>query len=306
MSFHDCISSHPSILMEGALGERLKREYHLKIDGPVAMACLIYDEKGRAALKSLWEEYIRIARKYDLPFIATTPTRRANRERVLQAGYNESIIKDNVDFLREIQKSADTEMYIGGLLGCKGDAYTSEGALNKEQAIEFHSWQIDLFKTAGVDFLFAGIMPTLPEATGMAIAMAEANLPYIISFTIQKDGKLMDGHTIDYAIRSIDESVLNKPVCYMTNCVHPTIVNEALSHSFNRTEVVQKRFMGIQANTSALPYCELDGASDLKTSSPIVLADGMRTLKEKYHLKIFGGCCGTDHRHLEEIAKRIK
>ena len=47
MYFRECIKNHPGILMEGALGERLKREYGLKIDGTVAMANLIYDEVGR-------------------------------------------------------------------------------------------------------------------------------------------------------------------------------------------------------------------------------------------------------------------
>ena len=305
MSFQNSLLSNSAILMEGALGERLKREYGIKIDETVAMANLVYNEKGRGALKELWGEYASISRKYQLPFIATTPTRRANQERVKLAGYDEAIILQNVEFLRKIKETSNTEMYLGGLLGCKGDAYTGEGALTSEQAKIFHSWQVNLFKEAEVDFLYAGIMPTLPEAIGMAIAIAETNIPYIISFTIQKDGKLIDGHTIDFAIRSIDSSVPQKPVGYMTNCVHPSIVYEALAHSFNQTETVRNRFIGIQGNTSALPFNELDGSCDLKESAPIDFANDTIRLFTEYHLKIFGGCCGTDHRHMEEIAKRL-
>lgn len=305
MDFKTCIASRPTILMEGALGERLKREFGLDINGPVSMADLVYEEKGRIALATLWKEYMGIAQRYQLPFIATTPTRRANKERVRMAGYDEAIIEDNVNFLREIKESSSVEMYIGGLMGCKGDAYTGDGALSVEQAIDFHRWQADLFKSAGVDFLYAGIMPVLAEATGMATVMSEMDIPYIISFTIQKDGKLIDGHTIDYAIRFIDDNVANKPIGYMTNCVHPDIVYKALSHTFNRTEAIHSRFIGIQANTSALTYQELDGAKDLQTSSPDDLAKDMMKLKSDYHFKIFGGCCGTDQRHIEEIAKLI-
>lgn len=305
MDFKTCIASRPTILMEGALGERLKREFGLDINGPVSMADLVYEEKGRIALATLWKEYMGIAQRYQLPFIATTPTRRANKERVRMAGYDEAIIEDNVNFLREIKESSSVEMYIGGLMGCKGDAYTGDGALSVEQAIDFHRWQADLFKSAGVDFLYAGIMPVLAEAMGMATVMSEMDIPYIISFTIQKDGKLIDGHTIDYAIRFIDDNVANKPIGYMTNCVHPDIVYKALSHTFNQTEAIHSRFIGIQANTSALTYQELDGAKDLQTSSPDDLAKDMMTLKSDYHFKIFGGCCGTDQRHIEEIAKLI-
>ena len=305
MNFKMSFVSQPFILMEGALGERLKREYGLDISGTVAMADLIYQEQGRIALRKLWNEYIDIACTYQLPFIATTPTRRANKERVCMAGYSDSIIMDNVEFLREIKKTSGIEMYIGGLMGCKGDASTGEGALSKEEAIDFHHWQANLFRLANIDFLYAGIMPELMETLGMATVMSDTDIPYIISFTIQKDGKLIDGHTINYAIRFIDDNVSNKPVCYMTNCVHPDIVYQALSHDFNQTESVRMRFMGIQANTSALSYNELDGAKELQTSSPVDWAKAMMKLKSDYHFKIFGGCCGTNNRHMEEIAKRI-
>ena len=115
MNFKDCIDSYPFILMEGALGERLKREFDLDISGTVAMADLVYQQKGRLALETLWNEYIDIAHRYQLPFLATTPTRRANKERIYMAGYNESIIADNVDFLRSIKEAANVDMYIGGV-----------------------------------------------------------------------------------------------------------------------------------------------------------------------------------------------
>lgn len=306
MNFAKCITSSPAILMEGALGERIKREFNLNIDGTVAMAGLVFEENGRMALKSLWQEYIDISRKYQLPFIATTPTRRANQERAEAARYDKSIISRNVEFLQTIRETNHIEMYVGGLLGCKGDAYTGEGALSTEEAKAFHSWQINLFSDSKVDFLYAGIMPCLSEAMGMAMAMAETNIPYIISFTIQADGKLIDGHSIDFAIKAIDNSVSNKPIGYMTNCVHPTIAHKALSRPFNQTRTVQSRFIGIQGNTSALSYSELDGASDLKESSPSDFAHDTMKLVMDYNLQIVGGCCGTNGKHMEEIAKHLK
>lgn len=69
MNFKDCIDSYPFILMEGALGERLKREFDLDISGTVAMADLVYQQKGRLALETLWNEYIDIAYRYQLPFL---------------------------------------------------------------------------------------------------------------------------------------------------------------------------------------------------------------------------------------------
>ena len=192
MDFRDCINQNQFVLMEGALGERLKREYSITFDEQIAMAGLIYEEKGAFALNALWNEYLEIARKYELPFLATTPTRRANKERIAKANCPETVIADNVAFLKNIQRNRGTEMYVGGLMGCKGDAYTGEGALDEQEAYGFHRWTAEQFQKAGVDFLYAGIMPTLSEAAGLARAIDDTGLPYIISFTIQEDGKLID------------------------------------------------------------------------------------------------------------------
>ena len=306
MDFRKGLRENKYILMEGALGERLKREYGLKIDDTIAMANLIYDEKGAAALVNIWEEYMEIARKYKLPFMATTPTRRANQERTVKAGYTEKIIFDNVRFLREIQGRSKLDMYVGGLMGCKGDAYTGEGALSEYEAHEFHRWTVEQFHKAGVDFLYAGIMPVLSECIGLAKAIDDTGLPYIISFTIQQDGRLIDGTTIAQAIQCIDANTKNKPVCYMTNCVHPSIVLKALTHSFNDIPAIKERFRGIQANTSPLSYMELDHSADLKCSEPEEFAAEMLKLSRIGNFQIWGGCCGTDNRHMECIARRLK
>lgn len=306
MSFRDCMKQSECILMEGALGERLKREYGLVFDEHIAMAGLIYEEKGTSALTALWKEYIDIARKNELPFIATTPTRRANRERIAKANCPEMVIRDNVAFLKNIQRNCGIEMYVGGLMGCKGDAYTGEGALSEQEALEFHKWTVEQFYKADVDFLYAGIMPVLSEAAGLAKVIDDTGLPYIISFTIQQDGKLIDGTTIADAIRYIDGITTNKPVCYMTNCVHPSIVCKALAQPFNQNETVEERFLGIQANTSPLSYAELDGAEDLHCSEPEDFAEEVIKLKSVADIKIWGGCCGTDCRHMACVARKLR
>ena len=305
MALTGCVERHESILMEGALGERLKREYRLTLDPNVDMAGLVYSRAGRTALRELWNGYAAIAGAHGLPFLATTPTRRANRERVRASCFDRAVIRDNMDFLRGVQRENDLEMYVGGLVGCRGDAYTGAGCLAMQDAHDFHRWETGLFRQAGADFLYAALMPTLEEAAGMALAAQETEFPYIISFTIQKDGCLVDGTPITEAIRTIDSLTAVPPLCYMTNCVHPSIVYEALSAPVNSPAVLRRRFWGVQANTAALPYAELDHSAELKTSDPAELAEAMVRLRQLVPLKIFGGCCGTDNRHMEEMAKRI-
>lgn len=303
MSFQSRFEEIDAILMEGALAERLKREYSIALDSPVAIAGLIYDQPSRQAIVNIYHQYIRISERYHLPLMITTPTRRANIERIRQTHFNEAIIRDNVAFFRSITKGCKTPVYVGGLMGCKGDPYKVDIVLSESEAFRFHHWQASLFREAGADFLFAGIMPALPEAIGMAKAMEASGLPYMVSFLLRNTGHLLDGSTLHEAISAIDSSTIRKPLCYVTNCIHPVNLKKVLALPANQTSLVKNRFLGIQANASPLSPEELDDAPHLKTSDARDLAEAISELSRFCTLKILGGCCGTDHSHLEEIAK---
>lgn len=305
MSFEKYFRESPAILMEGAIGERIKREFNILPDEIVALAALVYNEEAKVAMQKIFKEYIEIAAKYQLPLLVTTPTRRANKERTLKSQFDENIIADNVNFLKGIRETANAIMFIGGLMGCKGDAYKATEVLSVDEALEFHSWQVNLFKMAKVDYLFAGIMPALTEAIGMAKAMEATGIPYIISFMIRENGKLIDGTSLHDAIETIDNSTIIHPVCYMVNCVHPKVLAKALSCPFNKTDLVKNRFKGIQANTSPLTPEELDNSAELKCSNSTTLANEMVDLCNYLTPKIFGGCCGTDNIYMDEIAKQV-
>lgn len=305
MSTPELLLNAPVILMEGALGERLKRDYGLNTTGKAGMAHLIDTPGGVQALSAIWESYIDVARRFGLPLIATTPTRRANIHSLPQAGLGADALVRNVALLRRIRDASGIDMLAGGMMGCGGNAYTGEGCLPFEAARDMHRWAARTYESAGADFLFAAIMPTMPEALAIAHAMGETSLPYLISLTIREDGCMVDGTPIADAIACIDASAPRKPVFFMTNCVHPRIVHAALSQPFNQVPHVRERFLGLQANTADLPYDMLDASPVLHTSPPDVLADSMLLLKREHGFRLFGGCCGTDASHMEAIARRI-
>lgn len=301
--FEKCFYHSPHLLLEGALGERLKREYGIRFDRHIDMGALAESTYSRNALIEIWTGYAKTAKKYHLPFLATTPTRRTNKVRIQKSGFRNSIIHSNTALLKEIKNSFSGEMYIGALVGCYGDAYTGEHCLNRSESLTFHSWEAELFAKENIDFFVAGLMPNAQEALGMAQAISYVDIPYMISFTLNRNGCLSDGTRLNDAIEYIDNNVSKKPLCYMTNCVHPLAVMEALSHDFNQTDTVRTRFCGIQANASPLSFTELDGSTILHSASPQALARDMKALSEKQNMKIVGGCCGTDGSHIEEIAK---
>jgi len=281
---------------------RVSNEFGGIPDKQIMNAGLIYDAVGRKILSKIYGQYLQVAQDFSLPILLMTNTRRANKERVLSSVYRDkNVMSDYADFLREIVTAYKCEVYIGGYIGCKGDGYTGEGCLLKEEAAGFHSWQVEAFNRSDIDFIMASLMPTLEESVGMAIALENSNFPYIFSFMVREEGVISDGTSIDKAIRYIDNAVQKKPLCYMANCIHPRILKNALRR--NDTTLIKDRFKGIQANAAYLAPEELDRPSKTKSSDACDLTKEMIALDNEFPLKIYGGCCGTDDTHIREFAK---
>lgn len=307
MSFEKIFRESKTILTEGALVERLKVEFNLKMDSSINHAGLIYSNPD--ILELLYRQYINIAQKYNLPIMIMTPTRKVNFESISKSHFHDKdIIRVSCLYLNKIKESYNEysqNILIGGLLGCKGDAYSGEKILGVKESYTFHRQQTVRFQKEKIDFLFAGIMPEINEAIGMAKALSETNIPYIISFMIKKDGCLMDGTVLSDAIKIIDEQVCIKPICYMANCIHPTNLIEVLNNDKNKSSVQLNRFIGIQANASILSPEELNNSKVLQQGDFNKIIEEMDFLQKHLGFKILGGCCGTNAEFMENLSRKI-
>lgn len=302
--FISCYEKSPLILTEGAVGLRISQEYGIEPDRNIRYASLIYNSAGRKALENIYRQYLQAAEDYSLPIFLMTNTRRVNKEAISLSAYkNKNVISDYAEFLRELAGNYRCETYIGGAIGCKGDAYSGENSLSYDDAVSFHEWQVNELKNAEVDFIFESIMPVLSEILGMSELISHSNIPYIISLMIRRNGKISDGHTIHGVIDILDGSLDNKPLCYMTNCVHPDILKSALNCEYNKTNLVRTRFKGIQANAACAEPEELEALSEVISSNADELANSFLLLNETVPMKICGGCCGTNETHIREIAR---
>ena len=287
------------LLMEAAIVEQLRRNSDIKLHPQLLNAPLIYDAQGRRELSGLYRRYWEIALAADLPFMMCTPTWRANRERVEHAGVNPSINGDAVFYLRSLRDAWDTaegRVMIGGMIGCKNDCYQPAAALSSGEATRFHAWQIDRLAAAGVDFLIAETLPSVAEANGIAHAMAGTGLPYIISFVIDRHGRVLDGSSLTAAMASIDAGAFRPPLGYMVNCAHPGFLR-----ADSQPPGLFGRLVGYQANASSLDHCDLDGASELQADDVADWGRLMRGLNRNFGVKILGGCCGTGVEHLRAL-----
>ncbi len=299
---HRLLKNNDLILMEASIVESLRRNADVNLDPVLVNAPLIYKEAGRNALARLYQAYIDIAVGAKRPFLMCTPTWRTNHARVIETGVKTSINIDAVHFLqriREANSSWKDNIRIGGMIGCKNDCYKPEEGLSAEQAEQFHGWQLEQLKQGGVDFLIAETLPAIDEAIGIARAMANTGLPYIISFVISRSGYVLDGTDLETAIRTIDAASHEKPLGFMVNCAYPSFLCAS-----SQPPAVFKRLIGYQANASSMDHCDLDGADELHQESTVEWGELMLELHHRYGVQILGGCCGTNTEHLRYISQQ--
>ena len=299
----------PIILGEGAVIERLRRNTDFELDPFIVNSAFIYDPKKRSALETIYRQYLDVGFNYDLPLLLSTPTWRAGRKRIAAAGYEGTDVNgDNFRFLDALRTSYGVyaqKVVICGLLSCQGDAYNPKEALEIDVAHEFHTWQATNLSEAGVDFLLAATLPALSEATGLALALAATGKPYIVSFVIRPEGTLLDGTPLKDAIATIDAIVIPKPIAYLVNCTHASIFRSAILHEVNSSSLVRERLVGLLANTAALNPEKLDNSNGLVAEEPEIFGQTVAGLHKELGMKILGGCCGTDHRHIRHLAKQL-
>jgi len=86
----------------------------------------------------------------------------------------------------------------------------------------------------------------------------------------------------------------------MVNCAHPTHFEAVLTDGAPWSG----RVRGLRANASRQSHAELNESPELDIGDPHELGSQYAQLKQALpHLNVMGGCCGTDHRHIEAIAR---
>lgn len=271
---------------------------------------LLRTDDGRAALVAYYERYIDIARRNGAGFVLESPTWRASADWAARMGLDDAELAGlNADAiamltsLRRKHETGNTPMLVSGCVGPRGDGYRPDTAMTAREAEAYHAVQIRVFADAGVDMISAITMTTAEEAAGVANAAATARLPCVISFTVETDGALPDGRALAEAIAAVDAATVAAPAYYMLNCAHPSHFEAVLAGG----GAWRDRIRGLRCNASAKSHAELDAATELDDGDPAAFGgDHARLLALLPGLSVFGGCCGTDHRHVDETCRQVR
>ncbi len=275
--------------------------YHEGLDLPYFAAFTLLDSDiGRAALTRYFQTYARIARQAGTGLVLDTVTWRAGTTWGSVMGLDEAAIRrinhEAVAFgrtFRDAMEQNGLPILLDGVIGPSGDGYTIDRALSGDESLVRHRVQVEALAEAGVDLITAVTMTHSGEATGIVRAAQAAGVPVAVSFTLETDGKLPSGETLGDAIKLTDTATGGEPVYYMINCAHPTHFMANLDGGW------VTRIGGIRANASRMSHAELDVATELDPGDPAEFGALYRDMAERLpNLKLIGGCCGTDHRHV--------
>jgi S-methylmethionine-dependent homocysteine/selenocysteine methylase len=263
--------------------------------------------EGEGALRKYFRTYAELAKKYQSGLLLETATWRASADWGDKLGYTSDALAEtnrkSVSLLEEIRdeyETPQTPIVISGCIGPRGDGYVPSNKMSNKQAEDYHGVQIETFASTAVDLVSAITMNYVEEAVGLAQAARNAALPVVISFTVETNGKLPTGQSLGDAIQQVDNVTSGYPAYFMINCAHPTHFSSAISGN----EPWIARIRGLRANASSMSHAELNEAPELDLGNPEELGRDYAALKRQHlkSLNVFGGCCGTDHRHIEQIA----
>ncbi|MDJ0941883.1 MAG: homocysteine S-methyltransferase family protein [Kiloniellales bacterium] len=284
--------------------------YHEGFELPYFAAFdLLRRPEGRDALWDYYARYAEIARAKGLGFILESATWRASSDWGELLGYSaEDLAEANrqaitlLHDLRRAYETAATPMVVSGCVGPRGDGYDPRDKMTSVEAESYHGRQIAVFAEAGADMVTAITMNYAEEAIGLARAASSAGLPVAISFTVETDGRLPTGQTLKDAIEWVDEATRAAPAYYMINCAHP----DHFAHSLTGREAWMQRLRGLRANASRLSHAALDAVEGLDSGDPQEFGRLHGELRHRFgHINVFGGCCGTDDRHIAAITDAV-
>lgn len=196
---------------------------------------LLETAEGRDFLKGYLKDMIALGNEKDIGVILESPTWVANRDRAAALGYTPDDLKNlnqqAIALMAEVRTAGgDVPTVISANVGPRDDAYAPGEQMSPEEAERYHSEQISALADTAVDVISGYTLAYPAEATGIVRAARSFDLPVVIAFTVETDGRLPTGSTLEEAISQVDAATDGYAAYFMINCAHPDHFRTVLEH----------------------------------------------------------------------------
>lgn len=269
---------------------------------------LLESPEGRFELTQYFRGFLALAERHNVGFVFDSPTWKAHSHwsEALRSSDAElaDINRAAINFIADLRDefAGNREpIVLNAVIGPCGDAYAPELMVSAEAAERHHAQQIGWLAETEVDMVSALTFTQSSEAIGIVRAANNAGVPIVVSFTVETDGRLPTGQPIGEAIAEVDAATDQGAAYFMINCAHPDHFRAALHN-----EQWLRRIRGFRCNASRCSHAELDEAETLDAGDPAELSQQYRELATAMPwVNVFGGCCGSDLRHVTAIADSV-
>jgi S-methylmethionine-dependent homocysteine/selenocysteine methylase len=274
-----------------------------------AMFTLLDNEEANECVRNMYRRYFEVAARNNTGLVIEGHDYRASPDWAKKLGISLETLADIqhrvIDFLTDLKAEFDgkvSDVIITGCVGPRGDAYGTGGNITETEAEDYHSVQLTTLKDTNADMAVALTFNNIPEAVGLVRAANNIGIPIGISLTLNTESRLSSGPSLREAIEAIDEKTDGGAAWYGTNCSHPLEFEPAISDEGPWRE----RLRLIRPNAAKMEKISLCKLGHLEDGDPIELGIQMGDVASRFPaVDIIGGCCGTDERHLDEIAKNV-
>lgn len=269
---------------------------------------LLPDAKSREAMATYFRTFLSLAREAGAGFILDSQTWKAHMHWAGDLGAGEKELHDanreSIEFIAGLRAefAGDQKpIVLNGIIGPRGNAYGSGAGAVAAASQEYHARQIGWLAATDVDMITATTFPDADEAIGVVRAARAAALPVVVSFTVETDGKLPTGQSLQEAIEAVDGATDAAAAYFIVNCAHLDHFSHVLEDA-----AWARRIHGLRCNASRLSHAELDQCETLDDGNPAEFGSQYKAVAAAMPwLNIFGGCCGTDLRHVTEVARAL-
>lgn len=274
-----------------------------------AMFPLLDVPEADRVIRHIYRRYFDVAEKHDTGMLILGHDYRASPDWGAKLGYTPEGLADmerrTIDFLDSLRREYEgrvSDVYIAGCIGPRGDAYGTGGGITEAEAEDYHSVQLTTLKSTPADMAISLTLNNIPEAVGIVRAAERIGIAVGISLTLTTEGRLRSGPSLREAVETIEEKTNGAAAWFGTNCSHPLEFASALADD----GPWQDRLRYVRPNAAKMDKIALCKLGHLEDGDPVELGEQMGDVARRFpRTDIMGGCCGTDERHLAEIAKNV-
>jgi methionine synthase I (cobalamin-dependent)/5,10-methylenetetrahydrofolate reductase len=240
-----------------------------------------------ALVRDVHQEYLRAGAE-----LIETNTFGANRKRLATFGFADKVRLINRAGVRIAREAARDQAFVAGAIGPLGVRLEPLGSTSLEEARSIFREQIDALVEAGVDCLMLETFRDMNEiraAVEAARDVAGLELVIVAHLSIEDDGRLQDGTSIEDFTRALDALPVD---AIGLNCSSgPYALFQAFEKmaAYTRKPLSALPNAGRGTNICSPEYMASYAASFLQTGARIV-----------------GGCCGTTPEHITAIGNEVR